>query len=184
MQNSKRKTMQLATLFLSFGLACYTGSLFAQGDAHKRGPIGDLDSDGDGAISFAEFQAVEGERFAIADTDSDGLLSFDEFTAAAPGPGRRPEGREVDAEHAAEMQARMQERALAQFSEMDANGDNMLTLLEMQEAQFLRLDRDNNGVLEGRELRGARGPGPRPGGEGGPHGGRRPPGQGQSEAIQ
>ena len=70
----------------------------------------------------------------------------------------------------------MEEHALEQFSEMDANGDNMLSLLEMQEAQFLRLDRDNNGILEGRELRGP--------GRGGPHGGRRPPRQGQSQDIQ
>ena len=188
-QSPMKKPVRTATLFLAIGLACAAGSLSAQENEAKRGQINDLDTDGDGAISFVEFQAVEGERFAAADSNGDGFLSFEEFTASAPRPERHPEGREIDAERQAQMQARMQERALEQFADMDANGDDLLSLLEMQEAQFLRLDRDNNGLLEGRELRGpGRGPdGARgPQGPGGPRGdgGRRPPRQGQSEAIQ
>lgn len=191
--------MRKSTLCLTLGLACYAGSVLAQDTSQQRGPLADLDSDGDGSISFAEFQALDGRRFTNADSNGDGALSLDEFLAAGPRPAgrleQRLEEREIDAERIAEIEARMKQRATQDFTEMDSNGDQQISLLEMQEANFLRLDRDNNGVLEDREIRRmGRGPHPErgerraeregPRGEHAPNGGRRPPRQGQSDGIQ
>lgn len=169
--------MRTSTLCLTLSLVCFATTLHAQ-EGDKRGsPLANLDSDGDGSISFAEFQTLDGERFATADANSDGSLSLDEFLSARPERGPRPKGREIDEERAAEMQARMEERAVAQFIEMDHNGDDLVSKLEMQEANFLRLDSNNDGKIAGRELR-RMARGPREGA--GPEGGRRPSRQRQS----
>ena len=95
------------------------------------------------------------------DSDGDGVLTIDEFLNARPGPGRggmRGRGgdnppSEFDAERRAEMQAMMTQHATERFQEMDLNDDKIVTLDEFQEANFLNLDSDNNGVLTGSELR-------------------------------
>ncbi len=192
--------MRKSTLFLSLGLvfssaACFAPSLLAQDEGAKKSPmaeLNELDTDGDGNISFAEFQTADGERFDLADADGDGSLSMDEFLASGstrgdrpgrgdrPEHGNRPERDEIDADRVAEMQAKMAERMAELFIEIDRNGDELISKIEMQEANFLRLDRNNDGVLAGRELRQlARGPQ----GRQGQHAGRRPSRQGQSADI-
>jgi len=176
--------MRKSTLFLTLSLACIATTVHAQEGGKRASPLDGLDSDADGSISFAEFQAVGGDHFDTADANSDGALSLDEFLSARPERGPRPEGRatdrEINEERAAEIHARMEERAAEEFIEMDHNGDNLVTKLEMQEATFLRLDSNNDGMIAGRELRRmARGPQGGPG----PDGGRRPPRQRQSTGI-
>ena len=51
---------------------------------------------------------------------------------------------------------------------MDTDGNDVVSLEEFQEANFLELDKDNNGLLSAEELRPKRG-GRR--GQGGPRGG-------------
>jgi len=163
----RKLTLGMA-LGVNFGLALLASSAMAQDHSGDRGPLGMLDSDGDGSISFEEFKASDGEHFDNADTDGDGVLSLEEFMASGPRRGERPAGRDISDERAAEIEARMAERAAEQFAQIDANGDNLLSQLEMQEANFLRLDSDNDGMLTGREIRRmARGPqgGPRQDGE-------------------
>ena len=52
-------------------------------------------------------------------------------------------------------------RMTSQFQDMDRDGDDLLSALEIHEANFLRMDRDNNGALDADELRPPRGSGPR-----------------------
>ena len=112
------------------------------------------------------------------DSDDNGVLTLDEFLNAGPrrGPGARNRGddnanraqREPSEEQIARMQERrtqMAERATARFQEMDANGDDAVSLTEFQEANFLSLDSDNNGLLSAEELRPKRPERRRPGGE-------------------
>jgi hypothetical protein len=101
---------------------------------------------------------------ARLDSDTNGVLTIDEFLNGRPGPrmdnraGRKGRGGnnphfEFNAERHAEMQAMITQRVTERFQEMDSNGDEIVTLDEFREANFLNLDNDNNGVLTGSELR-------------------------------
>ena len=154
-----------------------------------------LDADGDGQISFAEFQDAEVERLSAIDPDLDGYISLDEFINARPerGPGRGNRGdaqdnpqteHQPDPERLAQMQQRMQELAQQRFEELDSDGDGKILLEDLQMANFNAMDRNGDGFLSARELRrrgpgmggpGRRGPGERePGGRGSQRGGQSP----------
>jgi Ca2+-binding EF-hand superfamily protein len=122
------------------------GSAYAQ----MRG-----DSDGDGAISLAEFQAVRAqaaaERFASLDVDGDGRLTREEMR---------------------ERRGEALERMRARVEEIDLDGDGAWSFAELQAVRpqltpdlFNRLDSDGNGLIseDERPLRRGRfgGPGPR-----------------------
>jgi hypothetical protein len=49
-----------------------------------------MDSDGDGAVTLAEFMAGYRQRLARADRNGDGVISADELAARPHGPGGRP----------------------------------------------------------------------------------------------
>jgi hypothetical protein len=53
-----------------------------KGPEGKGGPVGMMDTDKDGSISRAEWDAFHAEMFQKIDTNGDGLLSADEFKAA------------------------------------------------------------------------------------------------------
>lgn len=177
-------------LALALGLAALSSTALAQRDSERENRFEQLDVDGNGNLSFEEFQQGDAGMFGRLDSNGDALLSLEEFTSARPPRGPRPEGRNedreedrengrnIDPERLEHMRARMEGRATEAFNEMDANGDGLLSLVEFQEATFLRLDRDGNGVLTARELRPPRQRGEH--GFGGPRGGRGPGGQGQS----
>lgn len=150
--------MRPLTLLLTLGLAAASSSVIAQDEHQRRNPLAELDSDGDGSISFAEFQEGDNRRFSNADADGNGLLSLEELLAARP--DREPRGQQVDEERLAQRQARIEARISAQFQEMDTDGDGLVSQLEMQERGFLRLDRDNNGLISANEMRPRRRGGP------------------------
>lgn len=134
-----------------------------------------LDTDGDGNISYAEFDAADGGRLARLDSDGNGVLTLDEFLGGwrdHEPRGRRLEGKEIDEVRLTEMRQRILARATTRFHEMDRNGDGMLSQSELAEAAFLRLDRDGNGLLSPRELRPPRAGRPGSPGRGGPRAGR------------
>ncbi len=118
----------------------------AQGFGHgprdgggDRPSFAELDADGDGNLTVAEFKAQAAARFAEADTNGDGVLSVEELTAAATARA---------AERAAIMIARMIEFR-------DADGDGALSQAEMGgdsgERMFARLDADGDGVISAEE---------------------------------
>jgi hypothetical protein len=130
-------------------------ALMYSGLASAQGPI---DTDGDGAVSLAEWQAVREQaaarRFAALDADGDGLLTPEEMRAA------RARGREA-------LSAR-RERVEA----IDTDGDGAWSLPELQAVRpeidaerFNRLDTNGNGLIDAdeRPMRrgGLRGIGPR-----------------------
>lgn len=184
--------MNKMQLLINIGLLSCTGSvLAAEHRGHGEHPLAELDSNADGAISFIEFQAGDHNPLASMDTDGNGVLTIDEFLNGRPGP-RMGRGRTADrgsraetdddrpqptAEQVARMEAmreQMLQRGAERFQAMDTNGDEMLTLEELQAANFAAMDHNDDGVLDADELRpprmgrsdpGGRGPGSGPRGE-------------------
>ncbi len=179
--------MKKLPLVIAMGLLTLSGSaLAAEDDARQNRALENLDTDGDGSVSFVEFQERGADSLARIDSDDNGVLTLDEFLNGRPGPrfgnrgernGDRPE-REPSEEQIArmeEMKALMTEQATTAFHEMDANGDDVVSVDEFQEASFLNLDSDNNGLLSAEELRPQRGrPGSGRRGPGGHRGDRAP----------
>lgn len=156
--------MKRATIIGTVILAAVTaGSVGASAQAAGPGPRPGIDqlferfdTDGDGQISQAEFEAAADARFADSDTDGDGVLSAEELVAAAE--GRR-------AERVARRVARMIER-------LDADDSGTLSQEELQAGRrgdlFERLDADDDGVVTREEVAAARDDRPqRPGRDGG-----------------
>ena len=121
-----------------------------------------LDSNGDGIISFVEFQESDLNDLSRLDADQNGVLTLDEFLNARPmrGPRSGTRGRGANAgggaiennERRERMRERMVERITKQFHDIDTDGDEIVTLAEFQEATFDRMDRDGDGVLNAEEL--------------------------------
>ena len=163
-----------------FGLS--SSAFAAEDESGRNRVLTNLDTDGDGSVNFEEFQARGAESLSRLDSDENGVLTLDELLNARPGRG--PEGRggrnadrperEPSEEQIARMEERraeMTERAAARFQEMDLDGDDVVSLEEFQESNFLELDNDNNGLLSAKELRPQRGGRRGPGGQ---RGGRSP----------
>lgn len=106
-------------------------------------PLARLDTDGDGAITKDEVEAVRQARFAEADTDGDGQLTRAELEAF--GEMRR--------------ETRKMRRRDAAFETMDANGDGTIGPDEFggpEDRIFDRLDTDGDGTITAEEREAAR----------------------------
>lgn len=182
--------MKKFTLLTGIGLIGWSSLSSAQSGERAQEMFDSLDTNGDSNISFEEFLENGRNPVERLDSNADGLLSLEEFLSAKPegrGQGRRGNGGgqgnrpAPTAEQIAEMQAKMEERAVATFEEMDLDGDGLLSALEISEATFLQMDADGNGVLSADELKP-----PRRGGRGQRGSGRSRPGAdsgGQSGQI-
>jgi len=124
-----------------------SGIAFAQGfgPAGGAGPAGPaammsrLDTDGDGMISQAEFDAARPDRFATADADGDGQVTAEEFQTAA----------------LAAIEQRRLQRIAMMFDRLDADHDGVLTDEEAQAPaarMFARLDDNGDGLISPEEM--------------------------------
>ena len=132
----------------------------------RGGPGMNLDKDGDGKITVAEFAAGSSERskrrFERADADKDGKVTEAELKAVA----QQLAGRPADGDRP--------RPEMPQFAELDTNKDGSITLeeyaavaLTKAEARAKELDKNGDGVLSKDEVPmfgGPRHEGP-PGGE-------------------
>ena len=102
-----------------------------------------MDTDGDGLVSFEEFELPEkrrgADRLEAADTDGDGNISRAEMEAQL-------------AEHV----AADTERAEKRFEQADINGDGFVTPEERKQVAFEVLDENQDGYLSAEELAKAR----------------------------
>ncbi len=161
----EKSKLVIGLVFSGLSLATVSTSMAADGGAPERPTIESLDSNGDGVISFVEFQESDNNALARLDTDMNDVLTLDEFLNARPMRGPQ------------QMRERMTARMTEQFHAMDTDGDEIVTLAELQEASFERMDRDGDGVLSAEELEPPRRGGRRGrGGPGGRNGGQSPPG--------
>ena len=151
--------LAVATILPAMSIAQSMGD-GARGD-RERPTFETLDTDGDGTVTVAEFQARGAAHFGEADTNGDGVLSAEELTAAAT--------------------ARAAERAVENVTKMiewrDTDGDGALSQAEMAgnngQRMFDRLDADGDGAISAEEFEQASNERGRGGeGRGGKHGGK------------
>ena len=121
----------------------------------QRGAMGEriiqrLDTDGDGKVSFDEFQPPgpgAGNRMAQADANGDGMITMDEMNAAMAARMEQMKDRMMKRHN--EMQQRMREH----FKEMDTNDDGALTAEEMRHGAFAKMDKNGDGYLTADEFK-------------------------------
>lgn len=151
------KTIALATtLFVTAATAALPAGAQPAGpgwgggrpDAPWRERFATLDTNGDGAITKAEFVDGAGAVFAAMDADSSGDLTKAEYMAVRMGPqwGGNPD-----------RMAAMQARKAGRFATMDTNGDGRASRAEFMadhEKQFAAMDRNGDGRVIPAEFRG------------------------------
>lgn len=164
MANKVLMTALVAGMAVTTGAIAGIGTAFAGAD-HGRGWSGHgmmletLDTDKDGAVSKAEFEARRAADFTAADSDKDGNVSAAELSAFHE---------QKMAEHRAEREKRMYER-------LDANKDGKVTKDEFEGAgMFDRMDKNKDGKISADEMKGH--------GHGGHHGYGVPDGDGDDDA--
>lgn len=109
----------------------------------------EMDTDADGMISKAEFDAAHDKHFKEMDTDSDGKLSRDEMKAGHMGmmeQGKNKHFDEADANHDGALtreEAKKMPRLSKRFDEVDTNKDSQVTREELDAAmKKMRKGRD------------------------------------------
>lgn len=144
MANKVLITALVAGVALSSGAIAGIGSAFAgPDDGHGHGGRGHgrmlemLDTNKDGAISKAEFDAKRSGDFAAADTNKDGNVSQAELTAFHE---------KKAAERKAEREKRMYER-------LDANKDGKVSRDEFEGGgMFEKMDKNKDGKISADEM--------------------------------
>ena len=122
------------------------GSASAQGwgGGHGGGMMSRYDTDGDGKISLAEYEAAREKMFSRMDADNDGAISFAEIDAMEQRMESMGNGRGGD-----RMKARMD-----QLKAADANGDQSISSDEFKaaaDAEFKALDTNGDGFIDAAE---------------------------------
>ena len=127
------------------------GGMGQGGGGHGGGMFARYDTDHDGKISLAEYEAGRMMQFKRMDTDGNGALSFAEIDAATVAAAQRG-GPMADM-----MKARNDALKAA-----DANGDQSISGDEFKayvDGEFKKLDTNGDGVLTADELQAGMGGG-------------------------
>ena len=158
--------VSLTTGIFIFGISSLT---HAQPSERIKNAFDAMDTNGDGNISFQEFQDNGKNPVERLDANGDNLVSLEEFlngrsNGIRNGRGRISEGRpHLEKDKAGEFAINAKERALARFEELDAGGDGLLSSSEIKEATIERLDSDGDGHLSAEEVLASLSEGPRRG---------------------
>tara|TARA_X000001036_G_C20441834_1_gene709617 strand:- start:105 stop:650 length:546 start_codon:yes stop_codon:yes gene_type:complete len=137
----RNKILTIATIT---GVVC-ASTILAKEPRDKIGSQ-DFDTNGDGVISFLEFQERNRFELGIIDADKDGVLSVDEFLQ----PDRK---KSVSKKPPKEFLEKKKSLATKKFEEMDTDFDGFINIDELQDAKFDAMDKNGDGVLSWKELR-------------------------------
>lgn len=134
--------LSIAVLVAATSLTTATAS-FAQGRGGER--FAQIDTNGDGFVTEAEFTAARDTRFAKNDANGDGVIDQDEMFMVAKerAPSAAPEDR-------------IRSRVSKMFEKADANGDGVLQQAELGGPSFSEMlseaDADGDGQLTQEEM--------------------------------
>ena len=150
----KTSLMSAAALaVLALGSSAFAQDGGGQGGGGQGGRGGGMfaryDADHDGKVSLAEYEAGRMMQFKRMDADNNGALSFAEIDAASAAAAQRG-GPMADM-----MKARNDALKAA-----DTNGDQSISADEFKayaDAEFKKMDANNDGVLTEDEMRAAMG---------------------------
>ncbi|SFK06863.1 EF-hand domain-containing protein [Celeribacter neptunius] len=123
--------MRIRNLVLPCALFCSTGLATP---ALAATDIMTYDANGDGVITLAEFQALQKDSFKSLDSDGNGTVIVAELQALPAAQGRNVSGKRLMAR------------------DLDGNGAVTEAEFLSQAPGFQRADRNNDGVLAGKEL--------------------------------
>lgn len=153
----------ITALVTGFAMTSGVGAAFA-GSHEGHGPGGHknkmlemLDTNKDGSISKAEFEAKRSNEFSAADANNDGTVTPAELTAF----------------HEKKMEERKAERQKRMFDRLDTNKDGKVSKEEFEAGgKFERMDKNNDGKITADEMqwKGKRGHGHGGHDKGGPDG--------------
>ncbi|MFT4797503.1 MAG: Ca2+-binding EF-hand superfamily protein [Candidatus Azotimanducaceae bacterium] len=127
----KFQKIALATMLLAISSTSLAGP-----NGQGKRMFDRMDADGDSYISFNEFKQPGKNRGPRADLDGNGEVTQAEV-----------------AQHVAEKNAEMAEKANRRFEKMDLNEDGVVTKDEARETAFYRLDQNQDGFLSPEELK-------------------------------
>lgn len=125
-----------------WSLAALSGMASAQDTDPAHEDFVAADINGDGSLSFEEFQEHGRKPIGRLDTNDDGLVSLEEFLDRRPVAPRRGRFDTRDnrpppgSAEASDRRAIATEQAESRFTEMDLSGDGYLSAFEMDTAEF------------------------------------------------
>ena len=118
------------------------GGQGGQGGGRGGGMMGRYDTDKDGKVSLAEYEAGRQMMFQRLDADGNGTLTFAELDAARQKAGDDP-------------RAQMMIKRIDALKAADANGDQAISADEYKaaaDAEFKNLDKNADGFLTADEM--------------------------------
>lgn len=166
--NQSLLSLKSLTVFFLLALATTSSSAYQSSTLEKTqtkefSPVAlitELDQNGDGVLNYPEFSAKAPKRFSMQDTDGDGGLTLEEsyqyrhdlreknkkkITQQRSNP-------RMTGTHQDKLPRNRAKMLFSQFSLIDIDNDGQLNADEIHESQFLRLDKNKNGVLDVSEL--------------------------------
>lgn len=137
------KHTKFIAVIVAVASVAVSGAALAKGGGH-HGPkmsFEEIDADGNGTLTKAEFEALKETRFKATDSDGDGKLSLQEMQAHA--------------------QDQAEQRAARMLERFDKNGDGGLSMDELPKPRrgakmFDHMDGDGSGGISKQEFEEAR----------------------------
>jgi EF hand domain-containing protein len=142
-----KKLILLTTLIAA---SAFSISAQASSGASPGDKMAEIDTNGDGAISADERQALRAEIFDAMDENGDGVLSEAEMTAAREA---RKEKRKT------KMQERRAQKREKMLAAMDENGDGQISRDEFvakDHPRIAKIDTDGDGTISAEEMEAAK----------------------------
>ncbi len=145
-------SVKTAIFAAALSFAILSPIAFAQGMSGGQGGGMRADTDGDGKISFAEYEASKLKQFQQIDVNGDSVVTADELVAWSNARVADMTARMGDADRATQM---MQHR-VDDLKKADTDADGKITLVEFKSsytAAFKALDSNSDGFLTADELK-------------------------------